>query len=154
MQMVGGFILIGLILWVLIKNLSDLKYLLFLPTLIIPIYSITAGYFLLKAKRVGIYLSIFNQFLQLFHIQIPGFVYQYYLLYGVYLFMGDMKLGIDTDFGVNLDIKIGAKIGTTYFAINLFSVVSIILLDKYRSLPNKSLEASSSLYKAADPSSS
>ncbi len=137
-QMVGGFILIGLILWLLIKNLSDLKSLLLLPTLIIPIYSVAAGYFLLKGKRIGIYLSIFNQFLQLLYIQMNGFFYQYFLIYGVYLFMGDMKLGISNDFGVNFKIRFGVEVDKTYFAINLFSVVSIILLAKYKSLINRS----------------
>ena len=69
LQMVGGFLLIGLILWIMIKNLSDLKSLLLLPTLIFPIFSIIAGYLLLKAKKIGIYLSTVNQLLQLFHIQ-------------------------------------------------------------------------------------
>ena len=137
-QIVGGFILIGLILWVIIKNLFDLKYLLLFPTLIIPIYSIVAGYLLLRAKKIGIYLSIFNQFLQLFHIQIPVFFYQYFLLYRVYLFMGGMKLGINTDFGVNFKIRFGVEVDKTYFALNLFSILSIVLLAKYKSLINKS----------------
>ena len=154
LQMVGGLLLIGLFLWLLIKHLSDIKSLLLLPTLIIPMFSIAAGYLLLKAKKIGIYLSIANQFLQLFHIQIPGFVYQYYLIYGVYLYMGDMKVGINTEFGANFVIKIGTKISTPYFALNLFSILSIILLERYISLLKESSDPFSSLSETEDSLSS
>ncbi|MBC8469163.1 MAG: hypothetical protein H8D56_06800 [Planctomycetes bacterium] len=137
MQMVGGFILFGLILWLVLKNLSDLKNLVLLPALLIPIYSIIAGYILLRAKRIGIYLSVVNQFLQLFHIQMNGFIYQYILPFGIYLYMGDMKLGIDVNVSASFKIHYGAKIGTTYFALNVFSIVSIILLNKYKLLTNR-----------------
>ena len=150
MQIVGGFILFGLILWLVLKNLSDLKSLVLLPALLIPIYSIIAGYLLLRAKRLGIYLSVVNQFLQLFFIQTNGFYYQYFLPYGVYLYMGDMKLGITATFGANFKIRFGGKIDTTYFALNLFSVVSIIMLNKYKLLTNRPGGLSSSLCETID----
>ena len=151
--MVGGFILFGLILWLALNNLSDLKNLVLLPALLIPIYSIIAGYLLLRAKRIGIYLSVVNQFLQLFYIQMNGLYYQYFLLYGVYLYMGDMKLGITTTFGANFIIRFGGKVDTTYFALNLFSVVSIIMLNKYKLLTNRSGGFSSSLGETTDSAS-
>ena len=128
LQLVGGAFLILLSLPSLIFVFSPLFSIL---TIGFSIFSILAGWLLLKGHKDGFTLTYLNQILQIPVIYSSTFVYKYSALGGIYFGVDeDVKIGFSFSFSPGIELILGEIETTGSLSVDLLAIAIIILLKR------------------------
>ena len=91
-----------------------------------------AGYFSIKRKVLGYWLSIINQSLQTLSFAMGSYLYNYSGIGGVYFHLsetnGEIKWGIEASYNPGFGIGWGLHFQTSYFAIDILAIFFIGVL--------------------------
>ena len=90
-----------------------------------------AGYFSIKRKTIGYWLSIINQSLQTLSFATGSYLYNYSGIGGVYFYLsenGESTAGFTASFSPGFAIGWGLHVQTSYSAIDILAIFFILVL--------------------------
>ncbi len=131
-QIVGGVLLILSSLFI---QPFQLKTITQICLLFLAVFSIIAGYLLLKEKNNGILLSIINQTFQIIKFQIFSYGFKYYTpLYLGLVITDELSFGLDIQPGMSFVLGPSEPEYNMFFGVNLIAIMAIYYVYKYKEI--------------------